>query len=75
MYTFPNKLRNLAFTSMILGFLGLAYGFLAAPSTIEESKSMLISDHHGGHSESNSGHHEEISGHNTSNQDLSLIHI
>jgi hypothetical protein len=31
MYTFPNKLRNLAFTSMILGFLGLAYGFLAAP--------------------------------------------
>ena len=69
MYTFPNKLRNLAFTSMILGFLGLAYGFLAAPSTIEESKSMLISDHHSGHSESNSGHHEEISGHNTSNQD------
>ena len=69
MYTFPNKLRNLAFTSMILGFLGLAYGFLAAPSTIEESKSMLISDHHGGHSESNSAHHEEISGHNTSNLD------
>jgi len=34
MYTFPNKLRNLAIAFMVIGFLGLAYGFITAPSTI-----------------------------------------
>ena len=41
MYTFPNKLRNLAIALMVVGFLGLTYGFLNAPSTLEESKSMV----------------------------------
>ena len=41
MYTFPNKLRNLAIAFMVVGFLGLTYGFLTAPATIEESKAMV----------------------------------
>lgn len=48
MYTFPNKLRNLAIAFMVVGFLGLTYGFLSAPSTIEESKAMVAS-HDAGH--------------------------
>ncbi|MDB4284933.1 quinol:cytochrome C oxidoreductase [Flavobacteriaceae bacterium] len=52
MYTFPNKLRNLAIAFMVIGFLGLAYGFITAPSTIEEAKAMVASSHGDGHGES-----------------------
>lgn len=68
MYTFPNKLRNLAITLMIVGFLGLTYGFLNAPSTLEESKSMVSANHGDGHSESGSGDHGTISEHQTDSQ-------
>ena len=52
MYTFPNKLRNLSIVFMILGFLGLTYGFLTSPATIEEAKAMVASSHGDGHGES-----------------------
>ena len=52
MYTFPNKLRNLAIAFMVIGFLGLAYGFIKAPKTIEEAKAMVASSHGEGHGES-----------------------
>ncbi len=52
MYTFPNKLRNLAIAFMVIGFLGLAYGFINAPKTIEEAKAMVASSHGEGHGES-----------------------
>ena len=68
MYTFPNKLRNLAITLMVSGFLGLTYGFLNAPSTLEESKSMVSANHGDGHSESGSGDHGTISEHQTDSQ-------
>ena len=68
MYTFPNKLRNLAITLMVVGFLGLTYGFLNAPSTLEESKSMVSANHGDGHSESGSGDHGTISEHQTDSQ-------
>ena len=68
MYTFPNKLRNLAVTLMVAGFLGLTYGFLNAPSTLEESKSMVSANHGDGHSESGSGDHGTISEHQTDSQ-------
>ena len=45
MYTFPNKLRNLAFTFMAIGFIGLVYGFFSAPSTIDEAKAMVAANH------------------------------
>ena len=52
MYTFPNKLRNLAIAFMVIGFLGLAYGFINAPKTIEEAKAMVASSHGESHGES-----------------------
>ena len=68
MYTFPNKLRNLSITLMIVGFLGLTYGFLNAPSNLEESKSMVSANHGDGHSESGSGDHVIISDHQIDSQ-------
>ena len=68
MYTFPNKLRNLSITLMIVGFLGLTYGFLNAPSNLEESKSMVSANHGDGHSESGSGDHGIISDHQIDSQ-------
>jgi hypothetical protein len=70
MYTFPNKLRNLAIAFMVIGFLGLAYGFITAPSTVEEAKEMLASSHGDGHGESHAGvpaaNHADESAHATS---------
>jgi len=57
MYTFPNKLRNLAIAFMVIGFLGLTYGFLSAPATLEESKAIVAASHSDGHGTS----HEEAS--------------
>jgi hypothetical protein len=69
MYTFPNKLRNLAITFMVVGFLGLAYGFITAPSTVEEAKEMVASSHGDGHGESHAApadNHADESAHGTS---------
>ena len=49
MYTFPNKLRIFAITLMVVGFLGLTYGFLTAPHSIEEAKAMVADAHGDGH--------------------------
>ena len=48
MYTFSNKLRNLAFAFMAIGLAGLVYGFLSAPKTVEDAKAMVATEHHGG---------------------------
>ena len=57
MYIFPNKIKKIAIAFMIVGFFGLAYGFLSAPKTIEQSKAMIEAnhgDHHGAeHDEDN----------------------
>jgi hypothetical protein len=47
MYTFTNKLRNLSIVLMVVGFLGLTYGFLTAPETVEEATAMVGDAHHG----------------------------
>ncbi|MCB0374426.1 MAG: quinol:cytochrome C oxidoreductase [Sinomicrobium sp.] len=46
MYTFSNKLRTTAFILMIVGALGLGYGFWSAPATVEEAKAMVADAHH-----------------------------
>jgi len=59
MYTFPNKLKNIARVLMLLGFIGLVLGFLGAPKNVAEAKAMAATEHHGeGHGESGD-HHEE----------------
>ena len=58
MYTFSNKLRNLAFAFMVVGLAGLIYGFLSAPKTIEEAKAMVAASHHSdGHGETHGEDH------------------
>ena len=60
MYTFPNKLRNLAFAFMAVGFVGLVYGFISAPTSIEEAKALVAANHGEGHgtSHNSSGTHD-----------------
>jgi hypothetical protein len=46
MYTFTNKLRNFSIVFMMVGFLGLVYGFLSMPSTIKDAQAMVAEVHH-----------------------------
>jgi hypothetical protein len=69
MYTFPNKLRNLAIAFMVIGFLGLAYGFINAPKTIEEAKAMVASSNGEGHGES----HDETTTTNHGQEDTHAV--
>ena len=67
-YNFPNKLRNLAIVFMCLGFLGLTYGFLSAPSSIKESKAMVSASHNDGHGDSHENSHEDLDEKKSNNQ-------
>lgn len=65
MYTFSSKLRLAAIIIMVVGLLGIVYGFFSAPSTPEEA--MALMEHHGeGHGEAAHGeaeHEEKIATH------------
>ena len=43
MYTFSNRLRTFSFVLMIVGLIGIAWGFMNAPSTVEEAKEIIAS--------------------------------
>jgi hypothetical protein len=58
MYTFPNKLRNTAFVLMILGLIGIIYGFLSAPKTIEDVEKIVAESQHGQHHVASHDTHE-----------------
>lgn len=47
MYTFSSKLKTFSFVLMIVGVLGIGYGFLTAPKTIQDVETILASDSHG----------------------------
>ncbi len=84
MYTFTNKLRNFSIILMIVGFLGLTYGFLTVPDNLEEATTMVADAHHGeasgasnhdshgqGHQDTNLGHNE---GHGVDEHGKHLLH-
>ncbi len=54
MYTFSNKLKTFSFVLIILGVIGIAYGFLTAPKTVQDVELILSEQHHDGH-----GYHDE----------------
>ncbi len=57
MYTFSSKLKTFAFVLMVLGALGIGYGFFTAPKSVEEAEQIIEAEHaHGGHGEA--AHHE-----------------
>jgi len=79
MYTFSKKLKLFSFALMILGALGLTYGFLSAPSNVEQAKAMVADAHGDGHGDIHeeithheADHHEEA-GHDSSH-DEHLLH-
>ncbi|WP_299776916.1 quinol:cytochrome C oxidoreductase [uncultured Formosa sp.] len=49
MYTLSNKLRTFSFALIILGFIGVVYGFMSSHKSLDEVKTMLAEDaaHHG----------------------------
>ncbi|EDM44275.1 hypothetical protein SCB49_04580 [unidentified eubacterium SCB49] len=50
MYTLPSKLKVFAIIFMVIGALGMTYGFLSAPKTIADVKEMTAGhDSHGDH--------------------------
>ncbi|WP_159021897.1 quinol:cytochrome C oxidoreductase [Formosa sp. L2A11] len=48
MYTLSNKLRTFSFALIILGFIGVVYGFMSSHKSLDEVKTMLAEDaaHH-----------------------------
>ena len=45
MYTFSSKLKNLSFLLMLLGALGIGYGFFTAPKNTQDVEAILASSH------------------------------
>jgi len=74
MYTVSNKLKMGAIILMVVGLLGITYGFLTKPGTIEEAKEMVAS-HGDGHGDSHGAESEadymDKSGHNTGDHAMS----
>ncbi len=65
MYTFSSKLKTFTFILMILGILGIGYGFLTAPKNIQDVEKILAADAHGSHhSGSEATHESKLESHN-----------
>ena len=68
MYTFSSKLKNLSFILMLLGALGIGYGFFTAPKNTKDVEAILASSHGEHHEasasetthEAESAHKEEV---------------
>lgn len=59
MYTFSSKLKTFSFVLMIVGVLGIGYGFLTAPKTVQDVETILnAEEHHGGGHEAKASAHE-----------------
>ena len=64
MYTFSSKLKTFSFVLMIIGILGIGYGFLTAPKTIQDVETILKEEeahHEGGHEAAST--HQAVSTH------------
>ena len=49
MYTISKKLKTTALILMTLGLVGIVYGFLTAPKTLEDAEAIIAASHHEGH--------------------------
>ena len=52
MYKLSTNIKIFSFSLIVLGLLGIGYGFYSAPKTIEESKQMVANYHDDSHSSS-----------------------
>lgn len=57
MYTLSSKLKTFSIILMVLGLLGIGYGFLTAPKTVQDVEAILAAESHhgGGHGEATHG--------------------
>ena len=73
MYQFSGKLKLASYILILVGALGIGYGFLTAPSNLEEAKEIMShhsshgDDHASAHSENHGSAHEDTS-HHSSNE-------
>ena len=73
MYQFSGKLKTFSIALIILGAIGIAIGFLNAPSTIEEAKEIIA--HQTSHGDVHGADHNEVSGnHHTSKEHHDAAH-
>ena len=63
MYTFSGKLKTVSIALMILGALGIGYGFLSAPKTTEDVAQALLHDQDAHHGEGEAAHAAEAGSH------------
>jgi len=83
MYTFSNKLKTLSIVLMILGIIGIAYGFMTTPKTVEQVEQLMKDEHHGhdnhdahvdtAHADHTS--HADASFHEDANDDVHAKHL
>ncbi|AOW21490.1 quinol:cytochrome C oxidoreductase [Urechidicola croceus] len=67
MYTFSNRLKTFSFALMIVGLIGITWGFLNTPSTIEEAKEIVAHNSQDSHG---SSHEVIVDTHDTTVNDL-----
>ena len=72
-YIFSKSLKNLSIALMLIGFLGLAYGFIAVPKSIEQLKAMNVEHHDDSSSIENNLQENKNDGHEKSH-DEHLLH-
>ena len=58
MYTLPTKLRLFAIIFMVVGAMGIVFGFLAVPGSTAEVKEMMATTH-GENNQATPAHAEE----------------
>ena len=78
MYKFSKKLKTFSFALMFVGLVGIVWGFMNAPSTIEEAKEIVAKnnsqDGHGsGHSEAVSTH-KVVDSHGDDHSSTETVH-
>ncbi|MDO6596372.1 quinol:cytochrome C oxidoreductase [Oceanihabitans sp. 2_MG-2023] len=66
MYTFSNKLKTFSFALIILGLLGVGYGFMTSHKSFEDVENLLAEEaHHGGGHGEEAAHAITENGHDT----------
>ena len=67
MYVITRNIKILSFSLVILGLLGIGYGFYNAPKNIEQSKEIMANKHHDSHG--HDSHSSDSHGHDSHSLD------
>ncbi len=77
MYTFSKRLKTFSFALMIVGLVGIAWGFLNAPSSVEEAKEIVAhNESHDTHAAVTTpdGEHQAAAEHHDASHDEHVFH-